>query len=307
MSGQLRNPPMNNLANIPANTTLPGSHPPFQRIGTGQQQAIIVTNLDEAWQLAQVIHRSHTAPKGMTTPESIMVAIIAGAGLKLNPFAALQSVAVINGKVTVYGDAVIGLVRSSGQMEWIKETITGEGDKMVATCTVKRRSDPEPISESFSMADAKRAKLTGKAGPWQEYPQRMLKMRARSFCLRDVFADVLGGLGIAEEVQDYPVDVRAQQPAPEGQSAPGSAGAEEPPPAPTEDEYEDPAVTTQRIIDNLDALRDEESIKNYMDDHDVWLMLEEGRFTRQQQELIEGAFRQAIEQAGTDEPPDPLG
>ena len=32
----------------------------------------------------------------------------------------------------------------------------------------------------------------------------MLKMRARGFALRDVFADALGGMISAEEAQDYP-------------------------------------------------------------------------------------------------------
>src|SRR5262249_49394 len=35
------------------------------------------------------------------------------------------------------------------------------------------------------------------------YPRRMLMMRARSWALRDGFADVLRGLSIREEVEDY--------------------------------------------------------------------------------------------------------
>lgn len=45
--------------------------------------------------------------------------------------------------------------------------------------------------------------LWGKSGPWQQYPKRMLQMRARGFALRDKFADVLGGLISAEEARDY--------------------------------------------------------------------------------------------------------
>src|SRR5690606_6210149 len=60
-----------------------------------------------------------------------------------------------------------------------------------------------PIKATFSVADAKKAGLWGKQGPWQQYPKRMLSMRARAFALRDGFADVLRGLGIAEEVQDH--------------------------------------------------------------------------------------------------------
>jgi len=38
--------------------------------------------------------------------------------------------------------------------------------------------------------------------PWIEHPDRMLKIRARAFPLRDGFADALAGLAIREEVED---------------------------------------------------------------------------------------------------------
>lgn len=54
------------------------------------------------------------------------------------------------------------------------------------------------------MSDAKLAGLLSKSGTWKTYPQRMLQMRARSWCLRDQFADLLCGLGVYEEQQDVP-------------------------------------------------------------------------------------------------------
>jgi hypothetical protein len=54
------------------------------------------------------------------------------------------------------------------------------------------------------MEDAEKAGLKGKQGPWTNYPKRMLQMRARSWCLRDVYPDVLRGVHVAEEAQDLP-------------------------------------------------------------------------------------------------------
>ncbi len=88
-------------------------------------------------------------------------------------------------------------------------------DGEVATCTVWRYERApggrvkRESSASFSMDDAKRAGLAGKKGPWQDYPRRMRQMRARSFALRDAFADALRGLSVREEVMDY-VDVTAE-------------------------------------------------------------------------------------------------
>ena len=110
----------------------------------------------------------------------------------------------MNGRPAVWGDAAIGLVRASGLCEYVKEWIEGEGDEAVAHCETMRRGEPECIKRAFSIEDAKKAGLWGKSGPWQQYPFRMLQLRARAFCLRDAFADILKGLGIAEEVRDYP-------------------------------------------------------------------------------------------------------
>ena len=38
--------------------------------------------------------------------------------------------------------------------------------------------------------------------PWYKYPKRMLQMRARSWALRDTFADILAGFSTVEEARD---------------------------------------------------------------------------------------------------------
>jgi hypothetical protein len=96
----------------------------------------------------------------------------------------------------------MALVRASGLAASIEERIEGTGPSdWVAICTVRRRGDVHPVERRFSAEDARRARLWGKAGPWSDYPQRMLQMRARAFALRDVFADVLGGLYLREEIE----------------------------------------------------------------------------------------------------------
>ena len=72
------------------------------------------------------------------------------------------------------------------------------------TCIVKRKGR-SPVQHTYTIEDATIAGLWGKQGPWKQYPQRMLQMRARSFALRDSFSDALGGVRVAEEVQDYEV------------------------------------------------------------------------------------------------------
>jgi len=158
--------------------------------------------MDEAYRLAKAVCMASMAPRGLDTPEKAMVAIMHGLELGLTPMAALQRIAVVNGRPTIWGDGAVALVRASGLCEYINETMSGAGDARIAICKAKRKGEADPIARTFSVADAKKAGLWGKQGPWTQYPDRMLAMRARAFCLRDGFADVLGGLYLREELDD---------------------------------------------------------------------------------------------------------
>jgi hypothetical protein len=205
----------------------------------GTVKAIVPQDFDGAWRIAVAVTKAGMAPKGLESPEKAMVAIMHGMEVGLTPMAALQSIAVVNGRPTIWGDGAIGLVRGSGKCEWIKERIDGHDDNMVAVCEVKRKGEDDPIRARFSVADAKKASLWGKAGPWQQYPKRMLAMRARAFALRDGFADILRGLGIAEEVQDFQpmrdVTPVARPPAP---------------PAPPSEIEEQPTVVDAKVVEH---------------------------------------------------------
>jgi len=197
-------------ANVPAERT---AAPRPQIMAGGPVSALVPQSLDEAFRVSQAIAASNMAPKGMDRPEQIMVAIMAGAELGLAPFQALQSFAVVNGRPTLWGDGLMAVARAQGIQA--NETLEGEGEAMVATCSVTRPDTGEVITRSFSVPDAKRASLWGKAGPWQSYPRRMLQMRARAWALRDGCADMLRGFQVREEVEDYaPVRDVTQREAP---------------------------------------------------------------------------------------------
>lgn len=174
--------------------------------------------IDEALRFADYLAKSTIVPKDFSNnPGNILVAIQWGMELGLQPMQAMQNIAVINGRPALWGDAVIALVRSSSLCEYVYESIDGD----VATCRVKRRGEDEQ-TRTFSMADAKAANLTGKQGPWTQYPKRMLQLRARAFALRDVFPDVLRGMPVAEEVMDTPTEreVNSSRPAPKAEGLP---------------------------------------------------------------------------------------
>ena len=175
------------------------------QLRTGAQVAALVPQtLDEAYRLADAMSRSGLTPNGIKTPEAVMVAIMAGAELGLPPFQACQSFAIINGRPSIWGDAIPALLWSNGFKikEWKENEAADYPDEMVAKCEITR-PDGEIIERSYSVADAKEGRLWTKDGPWQTSRKRMLQMRARAFAARDGAADLLRGLFIAEEAQDF--------------------------------------------------------------------------------------------------------
>lgn len=206
-----------------ANMPSPGQpKPPILAGPRGLQ----LTSLDEYYRFSQYVAASRLAPRGLDSPEAILVALEYGAELGLSPMQSLQAVAVVNGRPALWGDTMLAVCMASDlwDSEVFCEAFEGQPgtDEFRAVCTVGRRGRHQPVTRSFSIGQAKRAGLWGKQGPWQQYPERMLQMRARSWALRDAFPDVLRGTVAAEELVDVQGDNAGAKPA---KGVAGLAGA----------------------------------------------------------------------------------
>jgi hypothetical protein len=180
---------------------------------TTPARGLALASFDDAFRFAQMVSKSEFAPKDFRgKPESCLLAIQHGSEIGLSPMQSLQNIACINGRPAIWGDAALAVAMASAVCESVTEAIEGDGEAMVATCTAKRRGYEKPTVVRFSVADAKKAGLWGKTGPWTQYSKRMLQLRARGFALRDAFPDVLKGLVTAEEAQDYPVATTPPEP-----------------------------------------------------------------------------------------------
>ena len=179
------------------------------QLTTTNQRGFAPATLTEAVTFSEMLSSSNMVPKAYQgKPQDILVCVQWGMEMGLAPMQALQNIAVINGKPSVYGDAMMALVQASPVCEDVEEFFENEGTpNPVAVCVAKRRGR-KPVIAKFSVEDAKRAGLWGKQGPWSAYPKRMMQMRARGFALRDAFPDVLKGLISAEEAQDYPDEAK---------------------------------------------------------------------------------------------------
>jgi hypothetical protein len=197
----------------PTPTTLAPAAPSKTPVRIG----VSPTSLDEGWRLAQMMAKSDLVPKGFRNkPEDVLVAIQLGAEIGFAPMQALQSIAVINGRPSVWGDGFLALIMASPLYRDHEEYYEVDGARMdgltaealkkdttVAVCTFWRRGKPEPVTRRFTIGQAKKAQLFDKRDtPWITYPDRMLLMKARSWAGRDCFPDLLRGIRTAEEALD---------------------------------------------------------------------------------------------------------
>jgi hypothetical protein len=158
-------------------------------------------------QLATKLASRDLIPKSFRgKPQDLFICWAMGYQVGLTPEQSQQCIAVINGKPAMWGDDMLALCMSHRDFDDIIETPIVKNDAVIGyTCTVKRkgRADKESI---FTLDMAKKAGLLAKGGVWNQYPERMLKLRARGFCLRDAFPDALKGIKPREEVEDYIIE-----------------------------------------------------------------------------------------------------
>ena len=200
-------------------------------------------NRAEAMDFAKIIASSDMVPKDyVNKPGNVLVAVQTGAELGLKPMQSLQGISVINGRPSIWGDAMRALVISHPEFEDLHE------DKQDTYCTVTlKRRGRSAVVTTFTMEDAKKAGLAGKSGPWQTAPKRMLQMRAFAFAARDLFADALKGIKSTEELRDYPPEERVER-----DITPASTPAAVAAPA----RPELPVCTPEKFAENTPAWRD---------------------------------------------------
>lgn len=161
-------------------------------------------NFEHYCNVANSIASSQLVPKNLQgKPMDVLIAMEYGNQLGIPTMQAVQDIAVVNGKPTLYGDGLLAACQAHPHYEYIKETPIVEKNNVIGyQCIIKRKNHDE-YCVVFTIDDAKKANLWGKDGPWSQYPSRMLQMRARGFALRSIFADALRGIKCTEEVEDY--------------------------------------------------------------------------------------------------------
>lgn len=139
-------------------------------------------------------------PKGCSESEGL-ARIVAGASMGMKPIQAINGIAMINGHPTLHSDSIPCVVMASGLVNGMRYKFTGDGDTLACTFYVRRKGIEEYQEWTYSMDDAKKAGLL--TNPvWQKHTKKMLFNRARTWCFRNTFPDVIGNIYTKDEIED---------------------------------------------------------------------------------------------------------
>ena len=172
---------------------------------------IEVKNLEQMWWLSGHIMRSGLAPKDCKSTADLVIRAQYGMSVGLSFMQAIQCVANVNGRPSLWGHQVLGLITASGKCKSWTEAIIGTDptkDDYTVRITTERRDIEGVRVVEFSTAEARRANLMGK-DLYKTYPKDMIRHRAVARAAKQVYADVLSGLGVAEEERDI-IDITSE-------------------------------------------------------------------------------------------------
>lgn len=215
----------NTVAEAPPTQVVAETKPEIQKpavvrskdIALDQHGVLAPKTHTEAWRIAETMLSSKALPAHFENAAQVFMAQQMLRGLGLDPVVGIRQVANINGTFSIWGDLPLALVRQSEKLAWVKEQLFDREYKeisvenknlnteaFIAVCTAQRVGEPEPVSRFFTLDDAKKAGLIDKnRSVWKVYPKRMLRMRARTECLKDLFPEILNGVAVAEYDHDY--------------------------------------------------------------------------------------------------------
>lgn len=181
---------------------------------------IVARDNSELVRLIKTFMAGAALPKSLDTEPKVIAAWQIASSLNVPAPVAIQNMAFINGTIQIWGQLPKALAEATGQLQDFHLFLVDESFEEICTkkknlkatpwaavCQIKRK-DRSVNEYVFSMDDAKKAGLTSKQGPWQQYTAIMLRRRATAMAIKFEFPDALMGVGVAEYDSDQAPDLK---------------------------------------------------------------------------------------------------
>ncbi len=162
--------------------------------------------------LAAILH-TPAVPDRYESVSDLTAAVLYGRELGVAPMSAITNLYLVNGSVSMKSSLMLALIQQHGH----RITVNIGSDSATATAYFNWSGDMDVRAElgsfTFSLEDAKRAKLIKKGGAWETYPTIMCAWRAISMAARFCFPELILGLlppeevGLEVEVEALPAEI----------------------------------------------------------------------------------------------------
>lgn len=161
----------------------------------------IYENFAQTKDIANALAASDLVPPHFQKkPANILIALEFAHRNNIAPFAAMQSMFVIHGRVGMNASMAISLARKHNVWKSLRYVVAGEGSTLSVTAIAKLHDDTE-VDAVVSMKMAVDGGWT-KNAIYKSIPEQMLKYRAATFLIRAHFPEVLFGMQTVEELHD---------------------------------------------------------------------------------------------------------
>ena len=145
----------------------------------------------------QMLAESPTVPRHLKgKPQDIVATILNGRELGLQPMESINNLYMVNGKISLSGKTMLGLIRKAGHRP--KLDITTKGTTIECYRLIEDGTQELQGTVSFDEADVKTAKMS-KKDTYIEYPQMMMAWRAVSMAARFFYSDCITAVSYTPE------------------------------------------------------------------------------------------------------------
>lgn len=168
----------------------------------------IYDNFGQTKEIANALAASDLIPPHFQRkPANVLIALEFAYRNDIAPFAAMQSMFVVHGRVGMSAALAISLARKHNVWKTLKYKVAGSGDSLAVTAVATMHDDTE-VETTVSMQMANIAGWS-KNAVYKSIPEQMLKYRAATFLIRSNFPEVLFGMQTVEELDDVEAAKRA--------------------------------------------------------------------------------------------------
>lgn len=174
-----------------------------------------LVSLSDQLAFAQRLMTEKMISNTFETPQQVVIGIQYAKALGIEPIVGLKMMYVVGGKPSLYSEGPLALCQRQPCFGSIEEFfIDEEGQKICfenknlkskvwgSVTRVWRKDDPRAQEDYFTLEDLARAKLDvnkyGKKDVWAKFERIMMRYKARTMALKSKFADLIGGIPIAE-------------------------------------------------------------------------------------------------------------